>query len=102
MSATRTRHVRIAFVLALVAAPVLAGCTGPAEAAPGVPTESCGEPPAPAAEWPAELTVGTRLATDAHTSYLVQTDCGMLTLVRSDDPDSCYYMTGYGLQRYPC
>jgi hypothetical protein len=102
MSATRTPPYRIAIVLALVAGPALAGCSGAAEAAPGSATESCGQPPARAVEWPAELTVGTRVASEADTSYLVQTDCGVLTLVRSDDPSSCWYMTGYGLQRYPC
>jgi hypothetical protein len=102
MSASRTVPLRVASVLVLVAAPAIAGCSPEAAASPAPTSESCGEPAARAPEWPAELIVGSRLASQADTSYLVQTDCGVLTLVRSDDPGSCWYMTGYGLQRYPC
>jgi hypothetical protein len=102
MSTPRTTAVRTASVVALLAAAGFAGCSGDAEAAPAPASESCGDPIDRGVEWPAELSVGTRLVSDSHTSYLVQTDCGVLTLVRSDDPGSCWYMTGYGLQRYPC
>jgi hypothetical protein len=102
MTATRTVAFRAASVLALLTAAGLAGCSGDAEAAPASPSASCGEPLDRDVDWPAELPVGTRLVSEAHTSYLVQTDCGVLTLVRSDDPGSCWYLTGYGMQRYPC
>jgi hypothetical protein len=102
MSAPRTITFRTAAVLALLTAAGLAGCSGDAEAAPAPTSASCGDPLDRDVAWPAELPVGTRLVSDARTSYLVQTDCGVLTLVRSDDPGSCWYMTGYGLQRYPC
>ena len=103
MSASRTTVVRTASVAALLTAAGFVGWAGAAGAAPGTrASASCGDPLDRAVEWPAELPVGSRLVSDAHTSYLVQTDCGVLTLVRSDDPGSCWYMTGHGLQRYPC
>jgi hypothetical protein len=102
MSTTPALALRTAAVLALLTAAGLAGCSGDAEAAPATPAGSCGDPPDRTVEWPAELPLGTRLVSEAHTGYLVQTDCGVLTLVRSDDPGSCWYLTGYGLQRYPC
>jgi hypothetical protein len=102
MSTPRTIAVRTASVLVLLTAAGLAGCSGDAEAAPARPSGSCGAPLDREVEWPAELPVGTRLVSESDTSYLVQTDCGALTLVRSDDPGSCWYMTGYGLQRYAC
>jgi hypothetical protein len=102
MSTPRAIAFRTASVLALLTAAGLAGCSGDAEAAPAPPSGSCGDPLDRDVEWPAELPVGTRVVSDADSSYLVQTDCGVLTLVRSDDPGSCWYMTGYGLQRYPC
>jgi hypothetical protein len=103
---TVTTPVRIAAVLALVTAAGLAGCaaagdSAAGDAAPARTAQPC-EPPDRPAEWPSELTVGTRLLSEVHTSYLVQSDCGVLTLIRSDDPHSCYYLTAYGLQRYPC
>jgi hypothetical protein len=102
MSASRTTVVRTASVVALLAAAGFAGWAGAAEAAPATTSGSCGDPLDRDVEWPPELPVGTRLVSEAHTHYVVQTDCGALTLIRSDDPDSCWYMTGYGLQRYPC
>ena len=102
MSASRTTVVRTASVVALLAAAGFAGWAGAADAAPAPASESCSDPMDRDVEWPAELPVGTRLVSDAGTSYLVQTDCGVLTLVRSDDPGSCWYLTGYGLQRYSC
>lgn len=102
MSTPRTLVVRTASVIALVTAAGFVGWAGAAGAAPAPATAPCGDPLDRDVEWPAELPVGTRLVSDARTSYLVQTDCGVLTLVRSDDPASCWYMTGYGLQRYSC
>jgi hypothetical protein len=102
MSASRTTVVRTASVVALLTAAGFAGWAGAAEAAPAPASASCSDPLDRDVGWPAELPVGTRLVSDADTSYLVQTDCGVLTLVRSDEPGSCWYLTGYGLQRYSC
>ena len=79
-----------------------AGVPGGGDASAAPAARSCGDSLDGSVEWPTELTVGTRLVSEVGTSYVVQTDCGVLTLVRSDDRGSCYYMTGYGLQRYPC
>jgi hypothetical protein len=100
MIAIHTVPLRIICVLALVTAGGLAGCSTAADAAQR-PTESCGDAPV-RAEWPTELPAGTRLISEARVVYVVQPDCGALTLIRSDDPHSCYYLTAYGLQRYPC
>ena len=105
MATPRTVTYSSVSVLALLTVASLAGWLGAADAAEPAAapaSESCVDPPEPAAAWPAELPVGTRLESEVHTSYLVTTDCGVLTLVRSDDPHNCWYMTGYGLQRLPC
>jgi hypothetical protein len=93
---------RIASLLVLVTAAGLTGWSGTAGAAPPAISGACGTSPVGAPDWPAELPVGTRLASEVGVGYLVETDCGALTLVRSGDPTSCYSMTGYGLQRHPC
>jgi hypothetical protein len=72
---------------------------GEATAAPDV--ESCGSLDR-AVPWPEELPNGTVVVSDVETDYVVVTDCGVQTLVRTTDDDSCYDLTGHGLQRYPC
>jgi hypothetical protein len=106
MFAVHPNPVRIVSVLALVTVAGLAGCaaardTAAGDAAPSSTAAPCVPPDRPAG-WPDELTVGTRLLSEVRTSYVVQSDCGVLTLIRADDPHSCYYLTSYGLQRYPC
>jgi len=102
MLASRTALVRVTFVVALGAAAGLAGAAAASAVTEAPDSATCADPPARVAEWPAELPVGTLVFDEVQTAYVVQNDCGVLTLVRADDPRSCYAMTGYGLQRYPC
>jgi hypothetical protein len=104
MFTSRTVACSTVSVLALLTVVGLAGSAGAADASVSTSapaSEPCGQPQDRVAAWPAELIPGTRLVSEVQTSYVVSTDCGVLTLVRSDDPNSSWYMTGYGLQRYP-
>jgi hypothetical protein len=102
MSASRTTVVGTASVAALLAATGFVGWAGAADAAPAPASESCGDPVGREVAWPPELPVGTRLASEAGTNYVVQLHCGVLTLVPSDDPGSCWYLTSYDPQRNYC
>src|SRR3954462_8492872 len=102
MSAIPTIPAHVLLTCALVCSAGLAGCSTAAHA--NVP-DTAGPYRTVldgATEWPKELPDGSRLFSDVHTSYVVVTDYGVQTLIKSSDDDSCYSMTGYGLQRYPC
>jgi hypothetical protein len=102
MSAVRTLPGHILLASALVCSGALAGCSAGAQANTTHTAASCGTVRDRAPEWPRELPDGSRLVSEVHTSFVVVTDCGVQTLIKSSDDDGCYSMTGYGLQRYPC
>jgi hypothetical protein len=102
MSAVRTLPGHLLLASVLVCSGALAGCSAVAHANPTHTAGSCGTVLDRATEWPRELPNGSRLVSEVGTSFVVVTDCGVQTLIKSSDDDGCYAMTGYGLQRYPC
>jgi hypothetical protein len=103
MTATRTRRIRTATLVAGITAATLAGAGGASAASdPSPSVDSLPDVSADAGGWPAELTEHTRLYVNPYRSYLVTIRDGEPTLVLSTGFDSCYVMTQDGEQRYPC
>lgn len=102
MSVPRTTRRTVALAAASgVVATALFTLGAPAAAdPPAVDFDVCDNTLQRAGVWPGELGDGSRPFSDGFDSYLSrQPACAGTAPV---EPDSCYYMTGYGLQRYPC
>jgi hypothetical protein len=106
MSVRRPTHLRTTVLAALSAAtlgslavPVLTA-NSVASAAPAA--GSCEDPQEPPAQLPAGVEDGDLLFVRQYHPVLVQLTCGRLELVELTGWDSCYFLVGDDVVRYPC
>jgi hypothetical protein len=106
MSVRRPAPPRTTVLAALVAA-TLGGLAVPVlttgSAASAAPAEgSCENPQEPPAELPPGVEDGDLLFVSQYHPVLVQLTCGRLELVELTGWDSCYFLDGDDVVRYPC
>jgi hypothetical protein len=97
---TIRRTLPLAAGLTLAAGTVLSAV--PAAAATADPVGSCDAVQDPPAALPAGVHEGDRLFLTPYRGFVVQLTCGRLELVEPTGWDSCYYLSGDDVVRYPC